>query len=88
MPQFTTPRGARPGNVEGEVVLDTRAPVVYEDSNGNPYSVVEGVVVTVVRPTGNDGTAAVFVNDEKVAAGIPEEDVDKVVAKVLKKVDA
>ena len=69
MSQFTPVRGVVPGLTNSEVLLDTRTAVaVAERADGVFESVIEGDLVVAVTPKGNDGTASIFINDEKVYA--------------------
>ena len=72
MSQFTTVRGVNPDLTDSEILLDTRrAELVTDRADGVAESVVVGDLVVAVTPKGNDGTASIFVNDEKVYAAQP-----------------
>lgn len=98
MSEFTDVRGLRPELTVSRVLVDTRHAVVVEGKGGNVESVIEGDLVVAVLPKGNDGTASIFVNDEKVYAAFPyetEEDqrafadlCDKVIAEFTEEADA
>lgn len=72
MSQFTSVRGVNPELTNSEVLVDTRRAVeVLDRVDGVVESRVEGDLVVAVTPKGNDGTASIFVNGEKVYAAQP-----------------
>lgn len=71
MTQFSSTRGLVPEVTNSEVLLDTRKFVAAEGKLGNVVPEAKGDLVVAVTPVGNDGTASIFVNGEKVHAALP-----------------
>ena len=72
MSQFTPVRGVAGELVDSTVLLDSRESVRLDDrTDGVVDSVIVGDLIVAVTPRGNDGTASIFINDEKVYAAQP-----------------
>jgi hypothetical protein len=85
MSQFTSVRGVNPEITDSEVLLDTRKAVLVKDRvDGVAESVVEGDIVVLVTPKGNDGNASIYVNDHAVANAWPVDKAKSATEQVVK----